>query len=358
MKKILCFIDNLGAGGAQRQIVYLACLLKRKGYAVKIITYQEASFYSQILDEQGICNEYIKLAEHKLLRFFYIKRAINRYAPDCVIAYLDTPCIIACLLKLVCHCRWKLLVSERNTTQVLTIMERLKFFLYRTADWIIPNSYTQTNFIKGYYPNLSSKIYPIINLVDLDKFQPSDHKQSSDKTRIIVVASIWASKNTKGFILAINELVKRGYEKFHVSWYGLANTPYCSDCVAMIKSYKLEDFISLVPKERNIELRYQQSDWFCLPSYYEGTPNVICEAMACGLPIICSNVCDNGHYVNASNGFLFDPTSISNIADILSRALEVDNYTRVQMGLKSREIAQNMFSATRFISSYCEVIEN
>ena len=45
MKKILCFIDSLGAGGAQRQIVGLAVLLKHKGYNVKMVTYYDIPFY-------------------------------------------------------------------------------------------------------------------------------------------------------------------------------------------------------------------------------------------------------------------------------------------------------------------------
>ena len=45
MKRILLFIDSLGAGGAQRQLVGLAVMLKRRGYAVKVVTYYDHPFY-------------------------------------------------------------------------------------------------------------------------------------------------------------------------------------------------------------------------------------------------------------------------------------------------------------------------
>ena len=50
MKKILLFTDSIGAGGAQRQLVGLAYLLKDKGYHVKVCTYHHSDFYKSYLD--------------------------------------------------------------------------------------------------------------------------------------------------------------------------------------------------------------------------------------------------------------------------------------------------------------------
>ena len=356
--RILCFIDSLGAGGAQRQMVYLACLLKDQGYEVKVITYHNQPFYTSVLTGEHVDCENIEGTENKLLRMFYIEKSIRKYQPNCVIAYLDGPCIIASVLRLCCRHKWKLLVSERNTTQKLTWQERIKFMLYRFADKIIPNSYTQMNFIKEHYPMLADRVVPIVNLVDLVRFRPPEVRKRSDVTQIIVVASMWESKNTKGFIEAVKSIVRSGYNEFHIAWYGLVDTEYCNNCCCLVKSYKLEKYISLLPKIKNIELEYQQADWFCLPSFYEGTPNVLCEAMACGLPIICSNVCDNGHYVNDSNGILFDPKSTDSMVEALSKALDISVEDRLKMGRKSREIAQSEFSSDRFVKSYCALIED
>lgn len=57
--KILLFTDSLGAGGAQRQLVGLAVLLKQQGYKVKVCTYFDFDFYKQYLDENGVENEII-----------------------------------------------------------------------------------------------------------------------------------------------------------------------------------------------------------------------------------------------------------------------------------------------------------
>lgn len=57
--KILLFTDSLGAGGAQRQLVGLAVLLKKKGLEVKVCTYYDIDFYQQYLEDNGIVNEII-----------------------------------------------------------------------------------------------------------------------------------------------------------------------------------------------------------------------------------------------------------------------------------------------------------
>lgn len=52
-KRVLLFIDSMGAGGAQRQMAYLACLLMQRGYVVKIITYGDNSFYAPMYGAQN-----------------------------------------------------------------------------------------------------------------------------------------------------------------------------------------------------------------------------------------------------------------------------------------------------------------
>ena len=49
--KILLFTDSLGAGGAQRQLVGLAVLLKKKGLEVKVCTYYDIDIYQQYLEQ-------------------------------------------------------------------------------------------------------------------------------------------------------------------------------------------------------------------------------------------------------------------------------------------------------------------
>lgn len=357
MKKILCLIDSLTGGGAQRQIVYLASLLQKKGYEVKVVTYHDISFYKAFLDDHGVENEFIQEAEPALMRIYYISKYIRNYRPDTVISYLDTPSIIACLTKRITHGKWNLIVSDRNTTQQLSLRDRIKFCVFRWADKIVPNSYSQANYIKSNYSSLSAKTIPIINVVDLNRFQ---HRkiERNNVVQILVVASVLPSKNTRGFIETVKMVRDMGCKDFHVDWYGLKDTAYCGDCQALIQQYELSSYIRLLPKDPHIEKKYNISDWLCLPSFYEGTPNAICEGMACGLPILCSEICDNSIYVReGENGYMFDPKSVESMSEALIKAIQTTAEIRCEMGKKSRKLAETLLSKERFISEYCSIIE-
>lgn len=357
-KRVLLFIDSMGAGGAQRQMAYLACLLMRRGYVVKLITYGDNSFYAPMLKSGGVLTEEIDGADSYIKRIPKVKIAIDEFNPDCVISFLDTPCMITSLIKAVYRKEWRLVVSERNTTQKMTLRERIKFYLYKYADAIVPNSHSQEEFIIKQYPYFIKKTRTIVNLVDLEKFHPVKKTLDSNQLQIMVAATLWPPKNALGLIRAIREVVNKGFVNFQVKWYGHSGSEYEIECKKLIKELGLNDYVKLLPKSQNIVEKYQEADWFCLPSFYEGTPNVICEAMACGLPVICSDVCDNHYYVKpGENGFLFDPNSVENIADIIIKALDVSKDKMGEMGDKSRTIAEKRLSAERFIDEYCSVID-
>ena len=120
---------------------------------------------------------------------------------------------------------------------------------------------------------------------------------------------------------------------------------------------ELEGYIELLPKTINIKSCYDEADYFCLPSFYEGTPNVICEAISCGIPVLCSDICDNSLYVvDGQNGILFDPYSSKNIANAIVTAIEQTDIEYTSYSLKSRLIAEEKLSKTKFINQYIEII--
>lgn len=356
--KIVLFTDSLGAGGAQRQLVGLAKLLKDAGENVTVLTYHKDEFYASFLEENGVAYHLLEDAQGALKRIVKVCKYIRQEKSDVLISYQEVPSLIASVAK-ICNPRMKLIVSERNTTQVVDKIVRIRFFLYRWADAIVPNSYSQEKFIKGYYPKLMNKVTTITNFVDLKKFDIPQYKiGTNDKPVIMIAATIFNSKNTLGLIDAVNQ-IKKEERNFVIKWYGYSEhfATYYNQCLQKIKEYGLEDCVQLFPKTQNIRECYQMADYFCLPSFFEGTPNVICEAISCGLPILCSNVCDNAIYVHeGENGFLFDPKSPESIADAIKRMLLLDETQYEKFSQKSRIIAEKKLSQDVFLRKYQGVI--
>lgn len=355
MKRILLFIDSLSSGGAQRQLVGLAVLLKERGYDVKVLTYYDIPFYKEELEKKGVEHENVMVGRGGLPRLLKIEKAIKIYAPDTVIAYLDTPCLLACLLKKM-GAKWKLIVSERNTTQIVTQRDKLKFWLYRYADIIVPNSYSQNDFIKGHYPKLAERCQTITNFVDTDLFFPSKNYAPNELLRIVGVGRIAKQKNIPVLIEALKLITAKGY-KIRMDWYG---KPFDSfqECVSLINKYGLKCFVFHDPFNP-IADKYREADLFVLPSIYEGFPNVLCEAISCGLPSIASNVCDNERIVkHGRNGFLFPSNDSEILAKYIIDFINLPISQRIDMRRYCRSFALGAFSFETFVDKYISLIEN
>ena len=119
----------------------------------------------------------------------------------------------------------------------------------------------------------------------------------------------------------------------------------------------VSDLIAFRGASQSIRDEYRKADVFCLPSLWEGFPNVLCEAMSCGLPVLCSRVCDNPNIaVEGVSGFLFDPLSVGEMTDAIIRFVDLNEKTRKRMGDKNREIALSRFSSESFINKYMIII--
>ena len=355
MKRIICFIDSLVAGGAQRQLVGLAKLLNDSDYEVLVLTYHNIPFYEKFLYENGVQYLFLESANNKWMRIPAILRFFYQWKPDVVVSYLDTPSIINCLSKFLGF-KHKVVVSERNTTQSITPKEKLKFFFYKFADVIVPNSYSQENFIKKNFPRLLSKTTTITNFVDTDFFHPASTKPSNKVFHLISVGRIDFQKNIINFLKAIKLVKDRGYD-IHIEWFGNKFPSYFMLCQEFISKLGVSDTFIFREASKNIKEEYLKADAFILPSLYEGFPNVICEAMACGLPILCSAVCDNPLLVKeGQNGFLFDPNDITEMADKICCLLNLDGSDLKQISENNRKYALAHLSSETFIEKYKKIL--
>ena len=155
--------------------------------------------------------------------------------------------------------------------------------------------------------------------------------------------------------------------KANVVWYGVNDkatelpeyAQYTDDCMHMVETSGYRTRIKLLNKRKDIDKAYREADIFCLPSHFEGTPNVICEAMASGLPVMASNVCDNPNFVIPGNtGWLFDQ---KNISDMAKTIMEISNTSFEELsfyGKESRKLVEKKCSEEVFVNKYIKLIES
>lgn len=361
--RVTCLIDSLGSGGAQRQLCTLAVLLKRRGWDVSMMTYHPFDFFLPLIREAGI--EYTCIRSRSLLhRIWSIRRILRRGDQDVVLASLDGPVLYA-ELAAIPRRRWGLVVSEQNAvpTGSRPYLAWLRRF-HRMADYVTPNSHTNRLMIERDVPSLKKRIVTIYNTVDFDAFPPTPLPRNDDprQGRIVVAARYEPQKNPLGFIEAVAiARAKAPSFSIQLDWHGHLGTAADRDLYfqarQLVERRGLQECVRLHEESRTIAAEYGGADAVALPSFYEGLPNTICEAMSMGRPILMSDVCDAGNLVKpGENGFLFDPASPEDMARALVEFAATSATHRESMGHKSRQMAEQMFDPNRVVAAYDAVL--
>lgn len=358
MKKVLLITENLGSGGAERQICGLASLLTKAGYPCRLITYVENQFYEPYLRQNGVDYQFVPELWNKNTRVIRAAKYVRQFKPDVVISFLPSVNKTMCLAKLLFKA--KLVVSERNNNTRITRADKVQFNLYRMADAIVPNSNSQGAFIRSHFPFLSKKVHPIINFVDVNRFTPAATPAQNDVLRIVTVARYTGQKNVLTYMKAVRMVKDMGL-KVHFDWYGdkKHNAAYYAEVERVYRSLGIEDYLTLHDPNQKIEEEYRKADIFCLPSLYEGYPNVVAEAMSCALPILCSNVYENPYIVEEGvNGFLFNPEKAEDMAAAIKKMATLSLDSRLAMGKRNRELCMTRNTEEAFLNSYIKLIDS
>ena len=181
MKTILFFIDSLGSGGAQRQIVQLALGFKERNYKVSFLIYNKAAskFYYEYLRENEIWIDDID-EQNYFRRIIKVRRYIRAFKPDVLISFLEASCFMAELASIPFK-KWKLIVGERSANPNIVKTPKLIFYrqFHFIADSVVANSIANLSLIRKISPLTKPSKYNVIyNLLDSKKICPK--KEAKD----------------------------------------------------------------------------------------------------------------------------------------------------------------------------------
>jgi len=153
----------------------------------------------------------------------------------------------------------------------------------------------------------AEKIAVIRNGIDRTVFYPRDRSAARQKLGldanaqlIVTVASLTANKGIDRLIDAL-ALVARRHPDTDARLYVIGEGPARATLKARIAEHGLTGRVSLVGSRPQAELPewYSAADLFCLASHREGCPNVVIEALACGTPVIASEVGGIGELITS-----------------------------------------------------------
>ena len=214
---------------------------------------------------------------------------------------------------------------------------------YDLADFIcVPSQYVKETFIK--YGIKKDKIIKIPYGVDLKEFCVVETKKRKDnKFRIISTGSISVRKGSHYLLEAFKELSLPNSELIFVGSFD-------PDFKKIIKRYSNIKNIRFIKKQKQELLRnfYNDSDLFILCSIEEGLAMVQAQAMACGLPVICTTNTGGSEIVDENiNGHIIPIKDVQLLKDRIKN-LYYDRNKLKQMSKSAYKKANNELSWEKY----------
>lgn len=150
----------------------------------------------------------------------------------------------------------------------------------------------------------------------------------------------------KVWVLNVGELIPRKNQELLI--HAVAGLPEVYLTIAgsgelqeklmtLIKELHLESRVQLLGYRNDLPALYEAADLFVFPSFQEGLPVALIEAMACGKAVACSRIRGNIDLVDGFGGVLFDPHSVDACREAILQLMAAD---RRSMGERNRQAVQ------------------
>ncbi|MEW5961595.1 MAG: glycosyltransferase [Chloroflexota bacterium] len=226
-------------------------------------------------------------------------------------------------------------------------------WLWRDADALVAVSNGLRSYARETVPDLPIEVIP--NAIELSVFTPPRQRHHEGPLRLLFVGRFNAFKNVETLLEAVDRLRQQGVDNFEMQLVGEGERRANLERLAVEKGLTRHvRFLGWVGREAIVE-RYRQADLFVTATTWEGMPNTVLEAMACGLPIVATRASGLDQLVKEGvNGYLVAINDPDALADRLASLID-NPYERRRMGKESRKIAEQEFDWEYITEQYVEI---
>jgi glycosyltransferase involved in cell wall biosynthesis len=258
---------------------------------------------------------------------------------------------------------WSLEFSEKLTYLTYPFLRLAETVYFSKERYYITVSKWMREQIVKQYPKIdSSSISVIYNSVDIEKFSPGRSRSPPERDVILFTGRLIATKGIRYLVEAMPKVL-REYPDALFIFIGPGNSlPYQRRLRELGIPEKNFMFLGYLKESSDLVEYYRSSSVFVAPTLYENLPIRVLEAMACGVPVVASNVCAIPEAIdNGINGILIQPGSIDELSDAICRLLG-DPSLRQKMGDNARRTVLEKFNwkinAIKTVEVYQQILDS
>ena len=351
--RIACVGYFQGYAGAEKSLICLANALNEKKYRISVINIGNGKIVYPINKEIEVIDIRIR---KKIERFVEFRKIIKKGRYDIVINYWAQSAIFSAMF-----CKKhniKTIYSERGNpddkeyTGILGVLRKIYF---KKIDGFV----FQTQAARDCFPeDIRRKSTVIQNPIFINK---SDYKMPLvRKEKIVTVGRLHEQKNQK-FLLEVFKDFLKTHKNYILEIYG--EGPLKEILEEYSKKLGINKNVNFMGNKEDIYSYIINAKMFVLTSKYEGMPNVILEAMALGIPTICSNYNPKDAVYeiieDGVNGFVYEQNDriklISIMDEITKNEKIVEKISNNAKNICETHSKENIYNKwEKFINDMCE----
>jgi len=333
----LCFLaGTLGQGGAERQLFYVLRALQESGADLDVLCLTRGEAWEEPFRTAGFPATWVGESPFKVVRLARVIAHLREHPPDVVQSqHFFTNAYVAAAARVVGAREVGAMRSDG-----ISELANGRFqgpLNIRAPRLIAANSNGAIRNVAGLgYP--VAKFHLLPNTVDTAQFEPPAAREPGP-VRLLSVGRLVSFKRFDRLLAALARV--RSESGVGTTGIIVGGERETEDLGPELHRQAAE--LGLLPE--GIELRgavtdmapvYRRADVLVLTSDYEGTPNVVLEAMASGLPVVSTRVGDVPDIVqHGETGYLVDPEDGDSMTAALL-SLVGNESLRIEMGLRAR----------------------
>ena len=194
--------------------------------------------------------------------------------------------------------------------------------------------------------------------INCDQYRPLEKSIASDQFIFLFVGRLLLDKGIREF-LAAAEKIKIDYPNAQCQIVGKIDTDNPS-CIGKteIDDAQLNNIVQYFGPSDQVLEYIRNADCVVLPSYREGLPRVMLEAISMAKPIITTDApgCRDT-VVDGENGFMVPIRDMEALYNAMKKIISCDTETLKKMGLKGRELALNEFDEAIVFEKYIDLVK-
>ena len=348
MKRVSILLSTIDSGGAEKQAVLLATLLAKHTEVNLIVLYGDHTEYKRNIDLLTESTVKVhKLIGNMLFKLRRIKSIIKESETEVLLNYLTMPNFVGSLVGRMCGIRVYNGIRNSRMPKSKMLIEKIAHNLLATGT--IYNCYSGADYFDNHGFRRKKNIVIPNCFPDIEEtiIRP-DHKVKT----IITVGRFDPQKDYETLIKSVSRLSRNDF-RLCIVGYGVLE----EQIRTWVKEYNIENMTDIYIKPNNVPELERNADIYISTSFFEGTSNSIMEALNWSLPVVATNVGDNGHLViDGENGFLHPIGDVNGLSASLCQLLDSAKL-RNQMGQMGNLNLRENFSMEIFEKRYIDLIE-